>query len=159
MATGNPSTLPQAEHVTRSIPDVLAAEGTSYSFEFFPPKDDAAEQALWQAIRRLERLRPTFVSVTYGAGGSTRDRTVRITGRIARETTLTPVAHLTCVAASVTELRQVVGQYADSGGRNVLALRGDPERGLGEAWQRHPEGLDHADELVRLIRQSGSFCV
>ena len=101
MATGNPSTLPQAEHVTRSIPDVLAAEGTSYSFEFFPPKDDAAEHALWQAIRRLERLRPTFVSVTYGAGGSTRDRTVRVTERIARETTLTPMAHLTCVGTSV----------------------------------------------------------
>ena len=148
MATGTPSTLPQAEHVTRSIPDVLAAEGTSYSFEFFPPKDDAAEQVLWQAIRRLERLHPTFVSVTYGAGGSTRDRTVRVTGRIARETTLTPMAHLTCVGTSVAQLRQVVGEYADAGVRNVLALRGDPPGGPGIAWTPHPEGLDHADELV-----------
>jgi methylenetetrahydrofolate reductase (NADPH) len=159
MATGNPSTLPQAEHVTRSIPDVLAAEGTSYSFEFFPPKDDAAEQALWQAIRRLERLRPTFVSVTYGAGGSTRDRTVRVTGRIARETTLTPMAHLTCVGTSVAQLRQVVGEYADAGVRNVLALRGDPPGGPGSAWTPHPEGLDHADELVALVRSLGSFTV
>jgi methylenetetrahydrofolate reductase (NADPH) len=159
MATGNPSTLPQAEHVTRSIPDVLAAEGTSYSFEFFPPKDDAAEQALWQAIRRLERLRPTFVSVTYGAGGSTRDRTVRVTGRIARETTLTPMAHLTCVGTSVAQLRQVVGEYAGAGVRNVLALRGDPPGGPGSAWTPHPEGLDHADELVALVRSLGSFTV
>ena len=159
MATGTSSTLPQAEHVTRSIPDVLAAEGTSYSFEFFPPKDDAAEQALWQAIRRLERLRPTFVSVTYGAGGSTRDRTVRVTGRIARETTLTPMAHLTCVGTSVAQLRQVVGEYADAGVRNVLALRGDPPGGPGSAWTPHPEGLDHADELVALVRSLGSFTV
>jgi len=131
MAHGTASTLPQAEHHTRSIPRVLAEGGTSYSFEFFPPKDDAAEQSLWEAIRRLERIRPTFVSVTYGAGGSTRDRTVRVTGRIARETTITPMAHLTCVGSSVNELRQVVGEYAGAGVRNVLALRGDPPGGPG----------------------------
>src|SRR5512142_339664 len=107
-----------------SLAERIAAGGRSFSFEFFPPKDDAAEAALWQAIRRLETLAPTFVSVTYGAGGSTRDRTTRITGAIARETTLTPVAHLTCVGAGQTELRQVIGAYADAGVATVLALRG-----------------------------------
>jgi methylenetetrahydrofolate reductase (NADPH) len=151
--------MPQAEHLTRSIPRVLEQEGASYSFEFFPPKDDAGEQTLWEAIRRLERIRPTFVSVTYGAGGSTRERTVRVTGRIARETTLTPMAHLTCVGSSVAELRQVVGEYASAGIRNVLALRGDPPGGPGQAWTPHPEGLNHADELVALTRSLGSFTV
>jgi methylenetetrahydrofolate reductase (NADPH) len=159
MAHGTASILPRAEHVTRSIPEVLAAEGVSYSFEFFPPKDDAAEQALWEAIRRLERVRPTFVSVTYGAGGSTQDRTVRVTGRISRETTLTPMAHLSCVGRSVAQLRQVVGEYADAGVRNVLALRGDPPGGPGSVWTPHPEGLDHADELVTLVRSLGTFTV
>jgi methylenetetrahydrofolate reductase (NADPH) len=151
--------MPQSEHLTRSIPGMLEQEGTSYSFEFFPPKNDAGEQTLWQAIRHLERIRPTFVSVTYGAGGSTRDRTVRITGRIAQETTLTPMAHLTCVGSTVAELRQVVGEYAGAGIRNVLALRGDPPGGPGTAWTSHPEGLNHADELVALVRSLGSFTV
>jgi methylenetetrahydrofolate reductase (NADPH) len=159
MAHGTASTMPQAEHLTRSIPRMLEQDGTSYSFEFFPPKDDAGEQTLWEAIRHLERIRPTFVSVTYGAGGSTRERTVRVTGRIARETTLTPMAHLTCVGSSVAELRQVVGEYAGAGIRNVLALRGDPPGGPGAAWTRHPEGFSHADELVELIRSLGSFTV
>jgi methylenetetrahydrofolate reductase (NADPH) len=151
--------MPQAEHLTRSIPRMLEQEGTSYSFEFFPPKDDAGEQTLWHAIRHLERIRPTFVSVTYGAGGSTRERTVRVTGRIARETTLTPMAHLTCVGSTVAELRQVVGEYAGAGIRNVLALRGDPPGGPGTAWTPHPQGFSHADELVELIRSLGSFTV
>ena len=159
MAHGTSSILPQPDHLTRSIPAVLAEEGTSYSFEFFPPKDDAGEQMLWEAIRHLERIHPTFVSVTYGAGGSTRDRTVRMTGRIARETTLMPMAHLTCVGSSIAELRQVVGEYAGAGIRNVLALRGDPPGGPGAAWTPHPEGLNHADELVALIRSLGSFTV
>jgi methylenetetrahydrofolate reductase (NADPH) len=159
MAHGTSSTMPQAEHLTRSIPRILEQEGTSYSFEFFPPKDDAGEQRLWEAIRDLERILPTFVSVTYGAGGSTRDRTVRITGRIARETTLTPMAHLTCVGSSVAELRQVVGEYAGAGIHNVLALRGDPPGGPGTAWTPHAEGLNHADELVALVRSLGGFTV
>src|SRR3954468_1480014 len=148
-----------APSVHDSLSELLASGGRSYSFEFFPPKDDAGEVQLWSALRRLERLRPTFVSVTYGAGGSTRDRTVRITERIARDTTLTPVGHLTCVSASVAQVRQVIGQYADAGVRNVLALRGDPPDGPGGVWTGHEEGLDHADQLVALLRQMGSFCV
>ena len=151
--------MPQAQHLTRSISRKLEQGGTSYSFEFFPPKDDAGEQMLWEAIRHLERIHPTFVSVTYGAGGSTRERTVRVTGRIALETTLTPMAHLTCVGSSVAELRQVVGEYADAGIRNILALRGDPLAGPGTLWTAHPRGLNHADELVALVRSLGSFTV
>jgi methylenetetrahydrofolate reductase (NADPH) len=143
----------------RTVSELMAAGGRSYSFEFFPPKDDPGEAALFQTIRELEGLRPTFVSVTYGAGGGTRDRTIRITERIASETTLTPVAHLTCVGHSTDELRTIVGRYADAGVRNVLALRGDPAGGAGKPWTPHPHGLDHAVELVRLVRRLGSFCV
>ncbi|MGH3424717.1 MAG: methylenetetrahydrofolate reductase [NAD(P)H] [Nocardioidaceae bacterium] len=137
----------------------LASAGPSFSFEFFPPKDDAGERALWTAIRELEPLHPAFVSVTYGAGGSTRDRTVRITERIATETTLRPVGHLTCVEQSRDELRGVVGQYAAAGVTNVLALRGDPVDGPGAAWRPHPGGFDHAGDLVALVRELGCFCV
>lgn len=131
----------------------------SYSFEFFPPKTDIGEQRLWQTIRELEGLNPSFVSVTYGAGGSTRDRTIRATEIIARETTLTPMAHLTCVGATVDELRSVIGDYADVGVSNILAIRGDPPGGLKQRWVTHPGGLNHADELVTLIKSLGSFTV
>lgn len=159
MALARSSRLARPEHLSRSIPSMLAADEPSISFEFFPPKDDAAEVALWEAIRHLERVRPAFVSVTYGAGGSTQDRTVRVTERIARETTLTPLAHLTCVNASVGQLRQVVGQYAAAGILNVLALRGDPPGNVGGEWVAHPEGLDHAEDLVMLVRALGEFTV
>src|SRR5690606_21746083 len=137
--------------------DVLTAGERSFSFEFFPPKTDAGEAQLWRAIRELEALRPTFVSVTYGAGGSTRDRTVRLTERISEETTLTAMGHLTCVGTSRAQLRAVVGEFAAAGVRNVLALRGDPPGGPTAPWVRHPEGLDHATDLVRLVRELGDF--
>lgn len=142
-----------------TLAELLAAGRRSYSFEFFPPKDDDAEAQLWQAIRRLEPLAPLFVSVTYGAGGSSRDRTTRITARIGQETTLTPVAHLTCVGDSVAGLRKVIGAYADAGVSTVVALRGDPPGGPGAPWTPHPDGLDHAIDLVRLVRELGTFSV
>jgi len=139
--------------------EVLRSGGRSFSFELFPPKTDEGEQQLWQTVRELEALRPTFVSVTYGAGGSTRDRTVRITGEIAEHTTLTPVGHLTCVGASRDELRAVVAQYAAAGVSTILALRGDPPGGPMATWQAHPDGLEHADALVSLICSLGDFSV
>ena len=131
----------------------------SFSFEFFPAKTDLGEERLWQAIRELEALQPTFVSVTYGAGGSTRERTVRATAAIARETSLLPMAHLTCVGATVDEIAEVILQYQEVGVSNILAIRGDPPGGLNQPWTPHPGGLDHADELVALIKRLGSFTV
>jgi methylenetetrahydrofolate reductase (NADPH) len=140
--------------------DALAESGRrACSFEFFPPKDDAAERQLWTAIRELEPLHPAFVSVTYGAGGSNRDRTVRVTERIAGETTLRPVGHLTGVNHSRAELRTVIGQYAAAGVSHILAIRGDPPGGPGQPWEQYPDGIDHALELVEMICSLGDFCV
>lgn len=149
-------------HRTSASPplsDVLRAGERSFSFEFFPPKTDIGERQLWQTVRELEALHPTFVSVTYGAGGSTRDRTVRITRQIRQQTTVVPVAHLTCVASSADDLRSVIAEYADAGITNVLALRGDPPGGPGQPWQPHEDGLDHAVDLVALLRELGNFTV
>lgn len=143
-----------------TIAEVLATAGRPlFSFEFFPPAGAAAERTLWQAVRELERLGPDFISVTYGANGSTRDRTIVATRRISQETTLRTMGHLTCVSQSVQQLRQVVGAYADAGIRHILAVRGDPPGGPNAPWEQHPDGLANATEMVRLITSLGDFCV
>lgn len=142
-----------------TVPDRLATPGPHFSVEFMPPRSDADEDVLWRSVRRLEPLRPAFVSVTYGAGGSRRERTIRVTQRIAEETTLLPVAHLTAVGHSVAELRQVIGSYAAVGVHNILALRGDPPGDPNGEWVAHPQGLEYTGQLVALARSLGEFSV
>ncbi|GHJ58165.1 methylenetetrahydrofolate reductase [Nocardioides sp. OK12] len=141
----------------RALTDLIAAGERSFSFEFFPPKDEAGETQLWDAVRALEPYRPTFVSVTYGAGGSSRGTTVRLTGRIARETSMLPMAHLTCVGHTRGELEQILDEYAAAGVHHVMALRGDPEAGPRAEWTSTEGGLDHADELVELVAARREF--
>ena len=133
----------------------------SCSFEFFPPKSEAAEETLWAAIRRLEPLEPAFVSVTYGAGGSTRERTHRTVKRIVEETTLAPAAHLTCVEASREDVDAVVREYWDAGVRHIVALRGDPPdgAGIGGVYRPRPDGYANATELTAAITRIAPFDV
>jgi methylenetetrahydrofolate reductase (NADPH) len=127
----------------------------SFSIEFFPPKDEAGEARLWSALSELEKARPDFVSVTYGAGGSTRDRTVRITSEVTARTGIPTIAHLTCVGSTQAELISILEQYRNAGIKSILALRGDPQGGPGAPWITTPGGFDHADQLVSLAHERG----
>ena len=133
--------------------------GLTYSFEFFPPKDTEGEERLWAAMSQLESIAPDFISVTYGAGGSTRDRTIRITSEITARIHVPTVAHLTCVGSTRTELIEILGKYRSAGIKSILALRGDPTGGPRAPWTPTEGGLSHADELVTLAAEFGGFTI
>ncbi|CAN2236887.1 MetF 5,10-methylenetetrahydrofolate reductase [Candidatus Planktophila dulcis] len=133
--------------------------GLTYSFEFFPPKDTEGEERLWAAMSQLESIAPDFISVTYGAGGSTRDRTIRITSEITARIHVPTVAHLTCVGSTRTELIEILGKYRSAGIKSILALRGDPTGGPRAPWTSTEGGLSHADELVTLAAEFGGFTI
>ena len=132
---------------------------TSYSFEFFPPKDVEGEDRLWAAIEGLKSIAPDFVSVTYGAGGSTRDRSIRIAREITQRTGISTVAHLTCVGSTRDELLSILHSYKEAGIKSILALRGDPTGGPSAPWTPTPGGFNHADELVQLADEFGGFTI
>src|ERR1700738_2632155 len=135
-----------------------APKAPKISFEFFPPKTEEMERNLWETINRLAPLAPNFVSVTYGAGGATRERTHSTITRILKETALLPAAHLTCVGASRGEIDDIVDRYHDVGVRHIVALRGDPPGGIGTAYSTHPDGYKSSAELVAGIkRQHGDI--
>jgi methylenetetrahydrofolate reductase (NADPH) len=135
------------------------SKALTYSFEFFPPKDIEGEERLWAAMSQLESIAPDFISVTYGAGGSTRDRTIRITSEITARTHIPTVAHLTCVGSTRDELIEILGKYRDAGIKSILALRGDPTGGPRAPWSATEGGLNHADELVTLAAEFGGFTI
>ena len=146
----------------RSVNSRVNSNGSkalTYSFEFFPPKDVEGEARLWSAMSQLESIAPDFISVTYGAGGSTRDRTIRITSEITARTQIPTVAHLTCVGSTRTELLEILGKYRDAGINSILALRGDPTGGPRVPWTATDGGLNHADELVTLAAEFGGFTI
>ena len=127
------------------------------SFEFFPPKSPEMEQKLWDSVRRLEPLNPSYVSVTYGAGGSTRERTHDIVRKMAAETSLKPAGHITCVAATKSEIDQVLQDYWDAGVKRIVALRGDPTAGIGTRYAPHPGGYAYANDLIEGARKIADF--
>lgn len=127
------------------------------SFEFFPPKSPEMEQKLWDSVRRLEPLNPSYVSVTYGAGGSTRERTHEIVRKMAAETSLKPAGHITCVAATKPEIDQVLQDYWDAGVKRIVALRGDPTAGIGTRYAPHPGGYAYANDLIEGARKIADF--
>ena len=139
-----------------TLPSPSSLPAPKLSFEFFPPKNEKLEADLWTCIRRLEPLAPRFVSVTYGAGGSTRARTHETVERLAKETSLTPAAHLTCVGATREEVDEVARAYWDAGVRHIVALRGDPPAGA-STYEPHPGGYAQAEDLVRGLRRIGDF--
>jgi len=152
-------TLDQMTEAQNAVRQPLFADlrgDIAVSFEFFPPKTEKMEETLWDSIKTLEPLQPRFVSVTYGAGGSTRERTHATVSRLVRETTLTPAAHLTCVDASRGEIDDVARAYWDAGVRHIVALRGDPPR-AGERFVPHPDGYENAAALVAGLRRVADF--
>lgn len=140
------------------IRERFGQERPLFSFEFFPPRDDAGVDALFETVASLKPLGPAFVSVTYGAGGSTRGKTVAITRRIKREAGIEAMAHLTCVGHSQDEIGQLLDEYEAAGIENVMALRGDPPKG-DHTFVPHPQGFSHADQLIAFIRQRKDFCI
>lgn len=136
---------------------LLGAGEIDVSFEFFPPKTDKMEENLWAAIRRLAPLKPEFVAVTYGAGGSTRERTHATVTRVISETGLKPAAHLTCVNATKAEVDEVARAYWEAGVRHIVALRGDPAGGVGTRYEPHPGGYVNAADLVAGLKRIGAF--
>ena len=136
---------------------LLGAGEIDVSFEFFPPKSDKMEEQLWTSIKRLAPLAPEFVSVTYGAGGSTRERTHATVARIVKETALRPAAHLTCVNATKDEVNEVARAYWSAGVRHIVALRGDPPEGVGTKYAAHPGGYQNAADLVAGLKKIGGF--
>ena len=146
--------------MARASSDIAAAQpgrDVRVSFEFFPPKTQKAEERLWDAIAKLEPLQPDFVSVTYGAGGSTRERTHRTVARMAKETSFAPAAHLTCVDATREQIDAIAQDYWDAGVRHIVALRGDPSTGIGERYQPFADGYAYASDLVRGLKSLHDF--
>lgn len=127
------------------------------SFEFFPPKEVQGDNSFWSTVRKLEGIDPLFVSVTYGAGGTTQDRTLATLKRLSSETHLKPAGHLTCVGKTKTEVNDAIRAYAEAGVQHIVALRGDPPGGLGQRFEPHPQGYQNAADLVRGIREIGAF--
>jgi methylenetetrahydrofolate reductase (NADPH) len=156
----NPRTLTAAELVSAMNDATLSTSNRpraqsqpAISFEFFPPKTEEMEKSLWETINRLAPLTPSFVSVTYGAGGSTRERTHSTIARILGETELLPAAHLTCVGAARGEIDDIVARYHETGVRHIVALRGDPPGGIGTAFSTHPDGYQTSSDLVAGIKK------
>ena len=141
----------------KTVPLSRSGASVRVSFEFFPPKTPEMEANLWEAARRLEPLDPAFVSVTYGAGGSTRERTHATVARLVRETTMKPAAHLTCVGSSRDEIRETLAAYHGAGVRHIVALRGDPPTGLDAPYDAHPDGYRTTAELVADAKEIGNF--
>jgi len=140
------------------IKAILKNQSPSFSFEFFPPKDDAGFQSLFETIQRLSTCNPAYVSVTYGAGGSTRSKTIDLVGRIKHEIKLESMAHLTCVGSDAAEIHDILNSLKERGIENILALRGDPPKGQ-DKFERPANGFGYADELVAFIRKNHDFCV
>jgi len=145
--------------MAKPVPLSRSGAPVRVSFEFFPPKTPEMETSLWEAARRLEPLGPAFVSVTYGAGGSTRERTHALVARLVRETTMRPAAHLTCVGASRDEIRETLAAYHGVGVRHIVALRGDPPTGLDAPYEANPDGYRTTAELVADAKEIGNFQV